>query len=133
MAEGLFESQKVFITLQDLSSVYRVTSEARNKWKNILLALDVSETTVSSINKRFQGNPKDCYCEGLSEWLKGGKRSFQDLISALSSPTVGHNDIAEEIMKDYVLSTLSKRKELIVMNILSLCQAMRAIVMYRAV
>ena len=92
------------ITLADLKKVYRITFEARKEWKNILLELEVSSATIRSIGVRCHDDPKDCYREGLSEWLEGGERSWGDLVEALSSPTVGHSDIAMVIERDYIQS-----------------------------
>ena len=102
MAENANDGQKGFITLKDLKLVYRVTFDARNKWQNILLALDVSKATIESIGVTCRGNPEDCYREGLTEWLKGeAERSWRDLAEALSDPTVGHIDIARAIEREY--------------------------------
>ena len=92
------------ITAADLKKVYRTTFEARNEWKNILLELEVSSATIRSIGVRCHDDPKDCYREGLSEWLEGGVRSWGDLVEALSSPTVGHSDIAMAIKRDFIQS-----------------------------
>ena len=96
--------REMSITVADLKKVYRITFEARNEWKNILLELEVSSATIRSIGVRCHDDPKDCYREGLSEWLEGGERSWGDLVEALSSPTVGHSDIAMAIERDYIQS-----------------------------
>ena len=95
-----------FLTIADLKQVYATTFKARHKWENILLALNVSRATIKSIGDRGHDNPNDCYREGLSEWLEGGERSWGDFVKALS--TVGHNDIAMAIEKDF-LQALEKR------------------------
>ena len=92
------------ITIADLKKVYRTTFEARKEWKNILLELEASSATIRSIEVRCHDDPKDCYREGLSEWLEGGERSWGDLVEALSSPTVGHSDIAMTIERNYIQS-----------------------------
>ena len=76
------------LTLADLKEVYRTTFEAHNKWKNILLELDVSHTVIQAIEVRNRDRYEDCYREGLSTWLKGGtERTWRDLVKALSNPT----------------------------------------------
>ena len=92
------------ITIADLKKVYKETFEARNEWRNILLELEVSSATIDSIGVKFRDNPKECYREGLKKWLEGGERSWGDLVEALSSPTVDHNDIAMVIKRDYIQS-----------------------------
>ena len=84
----------------DLKRVYRRTFDAREKWCNILLELNISNEEIYRIKTEFHDNPADCYREGLSKWLKDGGRNWEDLIEALSSPTVGHSDIAESIAVD---------------------------------
>ena len=96
--------RKMSIAIADLKKVYKTTFGARNEWKNILLELEVSSATIDNIGERCHDSPKDCYREGLKEWLEGGKRSWGDLVEALSSPTVGHSDIAMAIERDYIQS-----------------------------
>ena len=89
------------ITVADLKKVYKTTFEARYKWKNIFLELDLSSDTIESIGVSCHNNPVDCYREGLMRWLKSGERSWRDLAEALSSPTVDHQDIALVIEREY--------------------------------
>ena len=93
------------ITISDLKNVYTITFEARHKWRNILLSLDVSAATIESIGTKWHDNVDDCYREGLSEWLKGGhtERSWRELQEALSSPIVGFSNIARVIERDYLM------------------------------
>ena len=93
------------LTIAGLNKVYLATFDARVKWRNILLMLEVSAATLETIDTKCSNNPDDCYREGLLEWLKGGERSWRDIVKALSSPTVGHSDIARTVEKDHVHST----------------------------
>ena len=86
----------------DPKKVYRATFKAQQQWRNILMELQVSSDDIEDIEQKYSGNPTLCYWEGLKEWLKGGVRSWGDLVKALSSPTVGGNDIAKEIERDYI-------------------------------
>ena len=96
------------LTLADLKEVYRTTFEARNKWKNILLELDVSHTEIQVIEVRNHDHHEDCYREGLSTWLNDGtERTWRDLVKALSSPTVGYMEIAKRIEQTYNQPTLT--------------------------
>ena len=96
------------ITVSDLKKVYRATFVVHKWWKKILLALEVSSATIESIEVRCGDNPEDCYREGLKEWLEGGERSWRDLVTAFSTPTVGHPDIATVIERDYIQSAGSR-------------------------
>ncbi len=89
------------ITTDDLCKVYSETFEVRSKWQNVLLALGVGIHSIDSISKKWRDDPGDCYREGLSEWLNGGERSWEDIVHALSSPTVGSTAIASKIKKKY--------------------------------
>ena len=92
------------ITVSDLKKVYIATFEARYKWRNILLTLELSRATIDSIGTKFHDNPEDCLREGLSEWLINGERSWEDLVEALSSPIVSLKDIAMAIEREYTKS-----------------------------
>ncbi|XP_064389884.1 uncharacterized protein LOC135337826 isoform X2 [Halichondria panicea] len=94
-----------YLTIADLNKVYLATFDARIKWRNILLMLEVSAATIRSIGKEWNNDPDDCYREGLLEWLTDGERRWEDMVEALSSPTVGHVHIARTIEKDHVQST----------------------------
>ena len=70
-----------------------------------MLVLKIPSDIIDRIGKDWSNNPDDCYREGLKEWLKGGERSWEDVVKALSSPIVGHSDIARTIEKDHLQST----------------------------
>ena len=93
------------LTTADLKKVYLATFDARMKWRNIMLMLEVSAATLETIGNEWSNNPEDCYREGLLEWLKGGERSWTNIVKALSSPIVGQSDIARIVEKDHVQST----------------------------
>ena len=93
------------LTAGDLSRVYSSTYKARNKWSNILLALNVSNDTIESIGRTHRDNVDDCYRVGLSEWLSSGSGTWKDMAEALAGPTVGHNDVASGIEKEYLQPT----------------------------
>ena len=102
--------RKMSIKIEDLKEVYRTTFEARTKWQNILLELGVGSATIESIGLKYRDNPDDCYREGLREWLKGGEKSWRDLMNALSSLTVGHIDVARVIERDHIQSAEATSK-----------------------
>ena len=92
----------MIITLSDLKQVFTTTFKAQSQWQNILLGLQVSRATIESIKAKYQDNSVRCYHQGLKEWLEGGERSWGDLVEALSSPAVGHSDIAMVIERDFL-------------------------------
>ncbi len=99
------EKMSDYLTIADLKKLYLVTFDARIKWRNILLILDVPSDTIDSIGTKWRDDPDECYREGLKEWLKGEERSWEDVVKALSSPIVGHVHIANTIEKDHLQST----------------------------
>ncbi|XP_064389668.1 kelch-like protein 17 [Halichondria panicea] len=94
-----------YLTIADLGKLYIATFDARVKWRNFLLVLEISSDTIDSIGTKWRDDPDDCYREGLKEWLKGGERSWEDVVKALSSPIVGHVHIARTIERDHLQSS----------------------------
>ena len=101
-----------YLTIADLKKLYLVTFDARIKWRNILLILDVPSATIDSIGKDWSNNPEDCYREGLKEWLNEGEKSWEAMVEALSSPIVGEVHIARTIERDHLQSSNPKRIKL---------------------
>ena len=94
-----------YLTIADLKRLYLVTFDARIKWRNILLILDVPSDTIHSIGKEWSNNPDDCYREGLIKWLNEGGKSWKEMVEALSSPIVSEVHIARTIKRDHLQST----------------------------
>ncbi|XP_064407308.1 uncharacterized protein LOC135352081 isoform X10 [Halichondria panicea] len=94
-----------YLTIADLKRLYLVTFDARIKWRNILLILDVPQATIHSIGKEWSNNPDDCYREGLIKWLNEGGKSWKEMVEALSSPIVSEVHIAQTIERDHLQST----------------------------
>ncbi len=90
-----------YLTIADLGDLYIATFDARIEWRNFLLVLKIPSDKIDSIGKEWRDDPKECYREGLKEWLKGGERSWEDVVKALSSPIVGEVHIARTIEKDH--------------------------------
>ncbi|XP_064407343.1 uncharacterized protein LOC135352104 [Halichondria panicea] len=101
-----------YLTIADLGKLYIATFDARIKWRNFLLVLEIPSDTIDSIGKDWSNNPNDCYREGLKEWLKGGERSWEDIVKALSSPIMGEVHIARTIEKDHPSASNPKRIKL---------------------
>ncbi len=91
------------LSIADLKRLYLATYGARSQWRNILLFLDIPSDTIESIGTTWHDDPTNCYRDGLKEWLKGGERSWEDVVKALSSPIVGHAHIAKTIERDVKL------------------------------
>ena len=86
--------------MKDLRKVQRVAWEARAKWYNIGLELEIDPGTLDT----FKGNNEDIddrFRAMLTTWLKmvQPKPTLSALTKALQSPTVGFGDLAEEVLK----------------------------------
>ena len=84
------------LSINDLRKVQKVAWDARVKWYNIGLELDIDPGTLDVI----EGNNKDinnCFRVMLTTWLKMAhpKPTWTALAGALQSPTVGHGDLAD--------------------------------------
>ena len=87
------------LNTSDLRKVQRAAWEARAKWYNIGLELDIDQATLDVI----EGNNKnidDSFRAMLTAWLKmvQPKPTLAALAEALQSPTVGYGHLAEQIL-----------------------------------
>ena len=79
-----------------LDSISTLTAE----WFNLGVALGLSYDTLRHIESNYQGHAHRCQTEMVIVWLQktdNVHRSWRSLVSALSSPSVGRNDIATMI------------------------------------
>ena len=78
----------------------RAIWEGRTEWRTLGLELGLSHNTLEAISRDYPQSIKDCFCEMMYEWLKsGGTPSWETLISALKSPLVGLQGLANEFEK----------------------------------
>ena len=87
------------MAITDLKDILEAVWDARNKWMNIGIQLNIVKTDLDEINTVQKGNPEDCLREMLSLWLKQVKHppTWSVLIAALKKPTVGLQQLAEQI------------------------------------
>ena len=85
--------------MKDLRKVQRATWEARTKWYNIGLELEIDPGTLDTI-KNDNDNSDDRFRAMLMTWLKmvQPKPTFAALAEALQSPTVGFGHLAEQVL-----------------------------------
>ena len=86
--------------MDDLASVQRAVWEGRAKWYNIGLELGLTAGTLDSIKLANQGDPDHCIRETLKNWLRRDDLhpSWSDLAKSLKAPSVGHRQLAEELL-----------------------------------
>ena len=84
----------------DLRRVQDAIWEARAKWYNLGLGLDITADSLDSIELANQQNPDRCFRAMLTKWLREQDQStWSALAEALKSPSVGLTHLAEEIRK----------------------------------
>ena len=83
------------VSISDLCKVQRCTWEARTKWYNIGLELNIHPETLSVIESD-NGKVNDRFTAMLITWLRT-KPTLSALADALRSPTVGYDDVADQV------------------------------------
>ena len=82
----------------DLRRVQDIIWEARTKWYNLGLGLDITPDSLDSIELANQQNPDRCFRAMLTKWLREHHQpTWSALAEALKSPSVGLTHLAEEI------------------------------------
>ena len=85
------------LSIEDLSEVYTKFFDARDKWFNIGLALNINFTALKSI-KSEQHDNDDCLREMLAHRIQsGGPLTWADLSDCLRHPIIKRNDLAKNI------------------------------------
>ena len=82
----------------DLRRVQDAIWEARAKWYNLGLGLNITPDTLDSIELANQQNPDRCFRAMLTKWLRKHQQpTWSALAEALRSPSVELTHLAEEI------------------------------------
>ena len=84
--------------------------DARTKWQNIGLGLNMKPTDLEAIGMKHKNDPGECFRELLSTWLKQANPMWATLVEALKSPTVGFEQLSETVQEKH-LSRASASKE----------------------
>ena len=87
------------LTIKDLRKIQRATWEARVKWYNIGLELEIDPGTLDTI-KTDNENSDNRFRAMLTIWLKmvQPEPTLAALAEALQSPTVGFGCLAEQVL-----------------------------------
>ena len=87
------------ISIKDLGNVYEKLYDARTKWFDIGLALNIENGTLESIENGQHDNG-ECLRRMLAHRIQsGGPLCWNDVCCCLKKPTVGRRDLADEIQQ----------------------------------
>ena len=92
------------LTIRDLKTVKKAIWDARTKWMDIGLELDIIQPDLDEINSDNRGDTKKCFMEMLTRWLKqvDPPPTWSALVAALQDPAIGEGGLAKEIESKYV-------------------------------
>ena len=77
--------------IDDFKDVQAALWDARDKWYNIGVQLNMSIASLDAIRRENRDNPDTCFNEMLSNWLRNGRPplTWNNLADALRSRPVG--------------------------------------------
>ena len=96
---ALYNHYAVDLTSNSLGKVLNLLWNARTKWFNLGLGLGIDQETLKMLKRNYP-NEDDCFREMLSEWLKTIDPTWEELIAALTQPSVGCEHVAAKVRKE---------------------------------
>ena len=87
------------MTLDDLRELVNLLNPVRNKWYAVGLQLRVPVSDLNSIRSQFS-DLGERLCEMLQLWLKRQGTSWTDIFEALSSRSVGEEQLGVELLQE---------------------------------
>ncbi len=82
--------------------VFEEAFDARVKWENIGLQLEVDYQTLNVIQHEHSHNVDACFKDMLTKWLTGnGERTWSKLAHALENKTVAFTNLSDNIKEKY--------------------------------
>ena len=91
------------LSIQNLAEIQSTIWEARPKWYNLGLGLDIAADSLDAIGLANAQNPDSCFRAMLTQWLRGHhpKPTWNALADALESQPVGLGDLAKQLRYKY--------------------------------
>ena len=86
---------------ENLGKVQDSLWNARTKWFNLGLKLGIDEETLKMLKQNYP-NEDDCFREMLSQWLKTVNPTWEELLAALTQPSVGCGHVAAKVRQEYM-------------------------------
>ena len=91
----------IVLSLTSFQVVFGQLFSIRNKWDNFGLALGLSPCDVDAIYADNHGKCEPCLRETLITRMRVKTLTWREVVFALSSPTIGNNELAEEIQSKF--------------------------------
>ena len=90
--------------MTDLPNVFEELHDVRAKWYDFGLQIKTRSSDLDAIKQKNREDPQDCFRELLSNWLRQAdpKPTWEVVISALRSRTVGFEQLAESMAKKFL-------------------------------
>ena len=88
------------LSVDDLCQVIEDIYDAVDKWHNIGMQLNLHESDLKGIESNYPRRG-DCLREMVYRWLRTGNATWNMMINALKSRTVGEFYLAEQLNKKY--------------------------------
>ena len=100
------------LTINDLKFVRSAIWEARSKWMDIGIELNLNKSDLDALEGTDSSNVGKCLTEMISLWLKRAHPPpvFSTLVTALKEPTVGLQQLADQVNKQWTESKSAKSK-----------------------
>ena len=107
MAQHYCHNNVGYLTLDDLKGIQNSTWDARAKWFNLGVQLNVKPTSLEAIQQNNKDHPDKCMTEMLIVWLKlsNPRPTWSSLVTALKQETVGREDLADRIDRQHLKCT----------------------------
>ena len=90
------------LTTKDTKVVLKVLWSTRSKWFNVGIELGMDTTDLDAIKMNNNRDVDQCFTDMIIKWLQQEKSlsNWNSILSALRSPTVGREDLADDIEAD---------------------------------
>ena len=88
------------LSLADIGRVIEEMHDAVDKWHNIGIQLNLYEGDLKSIESNYP-HQADRLREMICKWLKSGDATWNAMVNALKSRTVGESHLAEKLSVKY--------------------------------
>ena len=91
------------MTVRDLKTVRKAVWDARTKWLDIGLELDLNITDLDAIDAEHHGDIGSCFMKMLTLWLKqvDPPPTWSAMIDALKEPIIGFKHLGEEVERKF--------------------------------